>query len=56
MKGHLDDIPVECVGKFKTLLLKLVRYTTLLNNFDINSNIDTDKFNQFLKKLVGLLN
>lgn len=56
MKGHLDDIPVERVGKFKTLLLKLVRYTTLLNNFDINSNIDTDKFNQFLKKLVGLLN
>jgi proton translocating ATP synthase F1 alpha subunit len=56
MKTHLDDIPVERVGKFKTLLLKLVRYTTLLNNFDINSNIDTDKFNQFLKKLVGLLN
>ena len=55
MKGHLDDIPVERVGKFKALLLKLVRYTTLLNNFDVNDKIDSDKFNQFLKKLVSLL-
>lgn len=48
MKGHLDDISVDRIGKFKTLLLKLVRYTTLLNGFDVTSSIDDEKFNNFL--------
>ena len=56
MRGHLDDIAVERVGKFKSLVLKLVRYTTLLNDFNVNDNLGTaynDKFNNFFKKLVS---
>lgn len=52
MKGHLDDISVDRIGKFKTLLLKLVRYTTILNDFDVNSSINQDKLNNFFTKLV----
>ena len=53
MKGHLDTIPVEKIGKFKTLLLKLVRYTTLLNEFNVHEKINNDKFNTFFKKLLS---
>ena len=55
MKGHLDDIQVNRIGKFKTLLLKLVRYTTVLTNFDVLNSIDNDKFNTFFKKLISSL-
>lgn len=53
MKGHLDNIPVDRIGKFKSLLLKLVRYTTLLNNFNVNDKIDSNKFDTFFKKLIN---
>ena len=55
MKGHLDDISVDRIGKFKTLLLKLVRYTTVLTNFNVLNSIDNDKFNTFFKKLISSL-
>jgi len=55
MKGHLDNISVERIGKFKDLLLKLVRYTTLLNDFNVNDKINQDKFNKFFDNLINTL-
>lgn len=55
MKGHLDNISVDRISKFKSLLLKLVRYTTLLNDFNVNDKINNEKFNSFFKKLIKLI-
>ena len=55
MKGHLDNISVDRVGNFKLLLLKLVRYTTLLNDFNVNDKINHEKLNTFFKKLINLI-
>ena len=55
MKGHLDGISVDRIGKFKSLLFKLVRYSTILNNFDVTKNIDQEKFNNFFTKLLSHL-
>jgi F-type H+-transporting ATPase subunit alpha len=52
MKGHLDDIPVDKISKFKTLLFKLVRYNTLLADVDVTKNIDTTKFHNFFTKFL----
>ena len=55
MKGHLDNISVDRIDKFKALLLKLIRYTTLLNDFNVNDKINQEKFNSFFKNLINLI-
>ena len=55
MKGHLDTIAVDRIGNFKHLLLKLVRYTSLLNDFDEDSKINHDKLNIFFKKIISFI-
>ncbi len=55
MKGYLDKIVVDLVSSFKALLLKLVRYTTLLNDFNVSEKINQEKLNLFFKKVIGLL-
>jgi proton translocating ATP synthase F1 alpha subunit len=51
MKGHLDNVAIGNIGKFKVLLLKLVRYSTILLNFNKGEVIDDNKFTAFFKKL-----
>jgi proton translocating ATP synthase F1 alpha subunit len=55
MKGHLDSIPVDYISKFKTLLLKLVRYSTVLLNFNTAEPINEKALNAFFKKLCSIL-
>jgi len=55
MKGYLDKILVDLVSSFKTLLLKLVRYTTLLNDFNVSEKINQEKLNLFFKKVISFI-
>ncbi len=55
MKGYLDEISLNHIEKFKLLLLSLVRYTTILNDFNTANKIDHEKFSIFFSKLISSL-
>jgi F-type H+-transporting ATPase subunit alpha len=55
MKGHLDNVAITNIGKFKGLLLKLVRYSIILLDFNTGKVIDDNKFNSFFKNLCSIL-
>jgi F-type H+-transporting ATPase subunit alpha len=55
MKGYLDNVPISNIGSFKVLLLKLVRYSTILLDFNTGKTIDVNKFNDFFTKLSRIL-
>jgi hypothetical protein len=55
MKGCLDSTSVGLIGKFKTLLLKLVHYNTVLGGFDVTAGINANKFSAFFKNFTSSL-